>query len=114
MEVLVRGVHRLVVPVEHDVVQYAVRLGVQPGGDREVIDERLGGEHRTHVRRRGGRVPEPDQVGRQVGPEVVDAEPVERQDQQERMSRDRDRGCGAQREARDRGMQQHRGYRGPR
>jgi len=81
-------VHRLVVTVEHGIVEHTVRLGVHSGGHGEVIDERLRGERTAHVRRRGGRVPEPGHVRRHVGPDVIGPETVERHDHDHRVSRD--------------------------
>lgn len=93
MELFVRVVDRLVVRAEHVVVDHAVRLGVHAGGHGEVVDVGLRGERVAHVRRRGGPVPEPGQVRRQAGPDVVGAETVERHDQHQRVPRDRgDRG----------------------
>jgi len=93
VEQFVRVVHRraVAIVVEHVVVEHAVRLGMQPGGHGEVVDERLRGKRGAHVRRRGGRVPEPGQVRRRVGPDVVGAETVERQHDRRRVSRDRRR-----------------------
>jgi len=94
-------VHRLVVSVEHVVVEHAVRLGVHSGGHGEMVDERLRRERAAHVRRRGGSVPEPGHCRRQVGPDVTGPETVERHDHRHRVSAD-DRHSG-RRHREDRG-----------
>jgi len=88
MELLVRVVHRLVVAVEHGIVEHAMCLGIQSGGHGEVVDERLRGERAAHVRRRGGRVPELGHVRRHVGLDIIGTETVERYDHRHRVSLD--------------------------
>lgn len=98
MEHLVPVVHGLVAPtVEHVVVDHAVGFRVHAGSHREVVDERLRGEHAAHVRRRRGRRPKPGEGRRHVGLHVVGSETVERHDHHDRVSADRrDRGRGEQ------------------
>lgn len=69
---------------------------MEPGGHREMVDERFRGERGTHVRRRGRRVPKPDHVRRRVRAHVVGLETVERHDDDHRMFRG-----GAQQRASD-------------
>jgi len=89
VELLVRVVHdRCVVPIEHVIVEHAVRLGVHSGGHGEVVDERLSGERASHVRRRCGCVPEPGQCRRHLWPDIIGPETVERHDHRHRVSAD--------------------------
>lgn len=85
VEQFVCVVQGFVVPTEHVVIEYAVRLRVQSGGHGEVVDERLRGENAPHERRRRRLCSELGHLRRGVGPYVVGTETVERHDQRRRV-----------------------------